>query len=180
LTMTMSEAAIERGTGRRWSDWLTYLDGINAADMSHTEIARNLTDSSDISGWWAQAVTVAYEQHIGRRVPGQDCDGEFSVSVSKTLNMSKDDALNWWLNAVKGKNEFSDVLLSGDPEITKTEKWRYWRAPLADGSRPSVHIYEKAPEKSSLSVMHERLESQDQIDHWRAYWKQFLKEASSL
>jgi len=43
----------------------------------------------------------------------------------------------------------------------------------------NVNIYEKAPGKSSLGVQHEKLESPEQIEHWRAWWKRFLAEASS-
>lgn len=179
MTSTMSESAIERGTRKSWADWMSYFEGIGADGLSHKEIAAKVGDDFDVGGWWAQTVTVAYEQHIGRRVPGQDCEGEFSVSVSKTLHESMDDALNCWLGAVNGHEEFSEIPLADEPDISKTDKWRYWRARLDDGSRPSVHIYEKEPGKSSLTILHEKLESPDQIEHWRAYWKQFLKDASA-
>ena len=179
MPAAVSEEAIKRGTGKAWSEWMAWFQDANVAEASHGEIARRLVEETDVSGWWAQMLTVAFEQEIGRRVPGQDCDGEYSVSTSKTLNMSMDDALNWWLRAVEGHEEFGDVQLSGEPEVTRTDRWRYWRVRLADGTRVNVDIYEKASGKSSLSIRHEKLESPDLIEPNRAYWKAFLKEAAA-
>ena len=176
---SISDEAIERGTSRTWSEWMNWFESASAADKSHTEIARQINEETDDGGWWAQMLTVAFEQEIGRRVPGQDCEGEFSVSTSKTLNLSLDQALEWWLKAVDDHNSFCEVAVSGAPEVSRTDKWRYWRARLADGSRINIHIYEKAPGKSTLTVMHEKLESTDQIEYWRACWKAFLKQASA-
>ena len=121
MPAAISEEAIERGTGKNWSTWMSWFGDANASEKSHTEIAKQLIEETDVNGWWAQMLTVAFEQEIGRRVPGQDCEGEYSVSASKTLNMSMDDALAWWLDAVQGHDEFGDVPLSGDPEVTRTE-----------------------------------------------------------
>lgn len=174
MTETNRTRAIEKATGKSWNDWLAYFEAKNAASLSHKDIARRLFEDGGVTGWWAQSLTVSYEQHIGRRVPGQDCEGEFSVSVSKTLTGDMDAALQWWLDAVDGLEEFSSIAITSGPDVNKTEKWRYWRAGLADGTRVKVNIYEKAPGKSNLSIQHEKLESADQIEHWRAFWKHFL------
>jgi hypothetical protein len=177
MAQAISPAAIEKGTGKTWDEWITFFDAMDAASLPHKDIARKTLEDGGATGWWSQMLTVAYEQHIGRRVSGQDCEGEFSVSVSKTLNGDLDGALQWWLDAVDGVEAFSDVPVSSGPEISRTEKWRYWRAGLADGSRVTVHIYQKTPGKASLGIMHEKLESTDQIEHWRTWWKGFLREA---
>ncbi len=174
MSQPISTLAIEKGTGRPWEEWLAYLESINAPQLSHKEIAKKVYDKG-APGWWAQTVTVAYEQHIGRRVPGQDCDGEFSVSVGKTLDGTFDQALETWVKLVGGRNEFSEITISRAPEITTTDKWRYWRCGLADGSRVNVNIYQKVPGKAALSVQHEKLESSEQVEHWRPYWKELLK-----
>ena len=179
MVETIRHEAIENGTGKCWDDWLAFFEAMGAASLSHKDIARRVFEDGGTSGWWAQSLTVAYEQHISRRVPGQDCEGEFSVSVSKTLNSDMDSALQWWLDAVGDREEFSDISVSRGPDVSKTDKSRYWRVGLADGSSVTVHLYEKSPDKSSLAIAHEKLESTDQIEHWRAYWKDFLKEASN-
>ena len=41
----------------------------------------------DNPAWWAQSVTVAYEQDSGRRFPGQRPKGTFQTSVSKSTQL---------------------------------------------------------------------------------------------
>ena len=78
--------AVERATGRSWDDWLAYMATIGADTLSHHEIAAalltELEGKVDNLGWWAQATAVAYEQYVGRRVPGQRPDGTFQTSVA--------------------------------------------------------------------------------------------------
>ena len=64
---------VERATNRTWDEWLRFMDGIGARDLDHKAIAlevyEELEGTVDQLGWWTQAVTVAYEQYIGRRIP---------------------------------------------------------------------------------------------------------------
>jgi hypothetical protein len=175
MQTAISAQAVIKGTGQPWSHWLNWLNGINAGDMPHKEIVAALIAAHPLSLWWAQMLTVQYEQIIGRRVAGQDCSGSFSVSVSKTLPGSLDDALAYWLALVANSSEFSDIAVSRSPAISHTDKWRYWRCGLADGSRVNVNISQKSADKSSLSIQHEKLESSEQVEHWRSYWKTYIK-----
>ena len=167
-------AAIANGTARGWEEWLAFLDSIGAEGMSHKEIARHVQETGDASGWWAQNITVAYEQHIGRRVPGQDSDGNFSVSVTKTVPGGMDAAFDRWLALVDGRSEFAGIAIARPPETSRSDKWRYWRCGLGDGSRVIVSVNQKAPGKAGLAIAVEKLESEAQIEHWRAFWKEFL------
>lgn len=179
MVRTMNVEALENGTGRKWTEIEDYLATIGADQLSHKEIARKLNDDGIVTGWWAQSVTVAYEQMTGRRIPGQDCNGEFSVSVSKTLNGTMDEALQKWQEHVGGAESFSAIDISRGPEVNSTEKWRYWRCGLTDGSRVNVNIYQKSEAKAALSIQHERLESTEQIEHWRTFWKAYIKDLQS-
>ncbi len=89
MTRAANIPAIEKSTNIAWTEWLLFLESIGAKNLSHKEIAQHvhnkLKASHENSGWWAQGITVAYEQHIGRRKPGQTNDGFFQVAVSKTL-----------------------------------------------------------------------------------------------
>jgi hypothetical protein len=57
---------VERATNRTWDEWLKFMDGIDAKSLNHHEIATKVLEELDGKidniGWWAQAVTVAYEQ----------------------------------------------------------------------------------------------------------------------
>jgi len=83
MARTISPEAIEGGTGRSWDEWLAFFTSIGAEQLTHQEIVARASELG-APPWWRQMVTVAYEQHIGRRVPGQDCDGEFNLSASRT------------------------------------------------------------------------------------------------
>lgn len=187
----MNIASIEKATGQTWDEWLEFFDSIGARELSHHEIAQHAYDHivksgafddaaanqdgrQNPSGWWSQNVTVAYEQHIGRRVPGQRSDGTFEVTVSKTLDGSMDDALAWWEHKVADQQVFNGVEIVGEPDISKTAKWRYWRVNLADGCRVGVTITAKGTDKAQFSVSNFKLPSPEAVEHWRAYWRQFL------
>lgn len=88
MTQNSRIEAVERATGRTWDEWLAYMAGIGAERLTHHEIAAalvaELDGTVDNLGWWAQATAVAYEQYMGRRVPGQRPDGTFQTSVSRS------------------------------------------------------------------------------------------------
>ena len=56
-----------------------------ATELGHSKIARWLVEEHRVDGWWAQGITVSYEQARGLRAPGQRADGTFEASVTKTL-----------------------------------------------------------------------------------------------
>ncbi len=176
MVKPISTKNFETATGQGWEEWLAFLDGIGASELSHTEIARRVFDTGKASGWWSQSITVAYEQQIGRRIPGQDCDGEFATSVTKTCSATMDAVLARWTGFMDRRDELGGIGISRGPDSSVTEKWRYWRCGLEDGSRVSVTINQRTADKALLSVQHERLELVDQVEHWRAFWKELLKD----
>ena len=90
MAQAISNEAVLKGTGKAWQQWCDALDAANAQNMSHKDIAQWLVTEHGTSHWWTQMLTVNYEQHIGRRVVGQDCTGKFRVSASKTINGHSD------------------------------------------------------------------------------------------
>lgn len=171
-----NKKALETGSGISWSEWLEFLEPYR--ELNHTEMAKvalqkiNERGSSKSPEWWAQGVTVAYEQHIGRRQVGQQCDGQFSVTVTKTIPGDMDAALATWSEAMNDVRDIDGVDVVGEPRITQSDKWRYWKIDLADGSRINVNIQTKpSGDKSSLAINHDKLLSADDVERWRAYWK---------
>ncbi|MFN4024664.1 MAG: hypothetical protein ACK4MQ_07520 [Hyphomonas sp.] len=171
MSKPASVEGFAKNTGRDWNGWLEFLGAIGAKDLSHKEIAARIAATGEASGWWAQQITVAYEQHIGRRAPGQRSDGAFEVAVSKTLAGSMDEALAAWQKLAGGRTEFGGVAIAAAPETSATEKWRYWRCGLADGTKLTVTITGKAPGKAGLTVTHDKLASAEDKERWRAFWK---------
>lgn len=176
MAQAISNEALEKGTGKSWGEWLKFFESIHASELTHKEIALTVYEKGGVSGWWAQMVTVSYEQHIGRRIAGQDCTGEFAVSVNKTLDGTMDSIMKKWQALIGERNDFSNIPISRGPDVSQTEKWRYWRCGLSDGSVVNVNIHQKSPAKAGLSVQHEKLESNEQAEHWRAFWKEELQQ----
>ena len=175
MAQALSPEAIESATGRTWEHWVAYLDSSGAREMTHQEIVA-LAEANGAPSWWRQMITVTYEQHIGRRLPGQREDGSFSISASRTIPEHLDDALGRWCAAVGTPASIGGVEIESGPETSATERWRYWRCALADGSRVNVNISMKTPDKAVISVQHEQLASEDLGEHWRTLWKAILKE----
>lgn len=174
MTKTANLETIEKATKKTWEEWLAFFKKIDAPKLSHKEIAQKVYDEIG-DGWWAQGVTVAYEQHIGRRQPGQRSDGTYEVGANKTLNGTMDEAFAAWLKLVADKKEFNGVALEGAPTTNTTEKWRYWHAKLSDGTRLTVALNQKTPEKASFSIGHLKLASSTAAEKWRAFWKEFIE-----
>jgi hypothetical protein len=166
---------VVQATGKSWDEWFAVLDAAGARAMTHKEIARWLYDQSLIpDGRWCQGVTVAYERQIGRREVGQTCDGDFRTSTSTTLTGTLDGALAVWQERVGELPTFDGVAMAAEPKVSKTDKWRYWRAKLVDGSAVEVRIYVKPDGLVSLGLEHGKLPDKPTADAWKAFWKPFL------
>lgn len=81
----VSDDTTFKATGRRSADWFGMLDQAGARDWPHKQIAEHLVDAHGVDAWWAQSITVGYEQATGRRRPGQQQDGTFTASVSRRI-----------------------------------------------------------------------------------------------
>jgi uncharacterized protein YdhG (YjbR/CyaY superfamily) len=173
--ISLKNEAVEKATGKGWEKWFTILNQEKAAKFEHKEIAKLLSGKYEVDGWWAQSITVEYERHLGKRQVGQVKDGTFQTAVSKTLPGNLDQVLKKWLDKVRDVKEFNSIPLAGKPVISKTEKWRYWRVDLQDGSRVTITVGTKTADKSILTFSTEKLKDQDAIEHWKAYWKDYLK-----
>ena len=88
-TKAQNIASIEKALGEPWADTRARLEAAGGASASHKELADALYPQFDgrvdNHGWWVQGAVVAYEQEIGRLVPGQRADGTFDVAVSRTI-----------------------------------------------------------------------------------------------
>ncbi|MBB0968370.1 hypothetical protein G6016_05220 [Dietzia aerolata] len=169
---------IANATGRPWDEWVSLLDAAGARELAHAAIAKltleHMPDSVERAEWWAQGTAIAYEQHTGVRVPGQSCTGDFQLSASRTIAGDKDAALEAWLTVIAGSEEFGGVPIDADATTSSSEKWRYWRVPMADGTRVAVNISDRPNGKASVGLTHTKLDSAEAIEFWRPIWKQLL------
>ena len=170
--MPQSDDAIQRATGKNWSEWRALLDAWGGVDKPHPEIATYLVDEHGVDGWWAQGVTVGYERMIGRREVGQRNDGSYSASASKTVNASIENVHAALVHAAtramwlpEGVVEFRTA--SG----TKSARFD----DLEAGVIIAFHLTHKG-NKTAVQVQADKFASQDAADAWKAAWKPRLND----
>ena len=171
--------ALERATGIPWAEWVATFEARGAAYLTHTEIARIARDAMpghvQNPDWWAQGAAIAFEQHAGLRVPGQSSSGTFRVSVSRTVPLDRDAAVEAW---VEGPGELTEHLgfRASGPRRSRTEKRTFLRFDLEGAGKVEVAATPNAkdPAKSSIGVSHDGLPDGDSVEAWRAHWKALL------
>ena len=149
--------AVERATGRPWDEWLGYFASIDAEHLSHHEIASalitELDGKVDNLGWWAQATAVAYEQYVGRRVPGQRPDGTFQTSVSRSTPLGMAALMEAWSLFAAADEDVLQIVV-GDVRVSGTSNRITWRAKARDGASVIVISEPKKDGTASLVVQH--------------------------
>lgn len=183
--------AAERALNIPRATWIKLFAGVGSTN--HTELAKasiaylEAEHAKDPAGiladtnlhWWGQAVAIAYEHEIGARVPGERCDGSFAASATKTLNGTMDDVYAAWCDFAANLVGVAGVPFAGDARRSETPKWRYWRINLDNGAAVSVNITQKPPsasgvQKVALAAEVTKLNSVEQVDYWKAEWKELL------
>ncbi|MBO9039913.1 MULTISPECIES: hypothetical protein [Curtobacterium] len=80
----MAPDRVLAATGRSPDEWHALIDGADGTTIGHAAIASWLIDQG-VEPWWAQGITIGYEQARGLRIPGQRTDGTFAVSASRQV-----------------------------------------------------------------------------------------------
>lgn len=158
-------------TGRPLDEWFALLDSWNATGRTHTEIARWLVEEQDVDGWWAQSITVSYEQARGMRAPGQRADGTFSATASKTVDVPVDALFSAFADEDERSRWLGDYEIgvrSARPGVSITGTWE-------DGTtRLTITFVAKGESKSQVSLEHGRLPDARQADEMKAFWRERL------
>ncbi|HEX2058957.1 MAG TPA: hypothetical protein VHI71_11390 [Actinomycetota bacterium] len=172
-----SDESVRARTGRSFEEWFALLDEWGAAKRSHTEIARWLVEEQGVEGWWAQSVTVAYEQERGMRAPGQRADGTYGASASKTIAapvarayeaFADESTRERWLG------DFELTVRTARPGKSMTAAWE-------DGTtRLGIGFVDKGPGKSQVSLEHGRLPDAQAADDMKAFWRERLEVLKAL
>jgi hypothetical protein len=171
------DASVRANTGRGWSEWFKVLDKWGAKDRKHREIARWLADEHEVDGWWAQSITVAYEQKRGMRAPGQGPDGTYSVSASKTIAVPVDSLFEAFRERRVRRRWLGEHQLrirTARPAKSMTAAWE-------DAStRLTLGFYDKGPAKSQVALAHEKIADPRRADELKAFWRERLRALKDL
>ncbi|MEX5716986.1 hypothetical protein [Geodermatophilus maliterrae] len=165
---------VERATGRTWDDWLRFMDHIGAERLDHRAIAlrvyQELDGTLEQVGWWAQSVTVAYEQHIGRRIPGQRPDGTFQTSVSRATGLGTAELMERWQEFAGRDETVQGVVDDAGLRISGTDRRITWRTRARDGSSVVVTSEPKRNGTATLVVTQIGLATLERNEQARERW----------
>ena len=171
----MSDQAVETRTGRDWSGWVAALDRAGATSKPHKEIARLLVDEHELSGWWAQTVTVGYERIRGLRDKGQRRGGGYDVNKSKTFPVPIA-TLYGAFGARRRARWLGDVSLRVKTARRETSMRLVWE----DGRPVDLWFTARSPGKSQVQVQHRELPDRKTADRVRAEWTERLSALGRL
>jgi hypothetical protein len=165
----VSDEKVKEATGCDWKTWIYVLDRWGAREASHREIARYVEESYNVSGWWAQTVTIGYERARGMRDVHQRTTG-FAVSVTKTLPIEAGRLRPLLADGRKRSRWLEKGALSQRPGKSETTL----RFDAGDGSRVQITLVSKGEAKTTVAIEHQRLKSKADVEVRRAYWKERL------
>lgn len=171
-----SEKTVVARTGRGWGEWVRLLDAAGAESMPHREIAALIRDRFEVSGWWAQTVTVGYERIRGLREIGQRRDGTRELNKSRTVPAP----LAKLYRACRVARTRRRWLPGVEPTVRTAVREKSMRWTWPDGT--SVHLYfvDKGAAKSQVSIQHVKLATRSDVERMREYWQERLSTLAEL
>lgn len=142
--------------------------------MSHKEIAEYLYEKRGVSGWWAQTITVTYEQERGLREKHQKADG-YAVSASMTYKVSISVLYKHWSDEKLRRQWLKDKIA-----VRKATANKSMRITWSDNTHVDVYFYEKGTAKSQAAVQHNKLGNSAQVERMKSSWKAALGRLSGI
>ena len=170
----MSDASVEKATGRNWAQWVRTLDAAGAGEKPHRDIARHVS-SLGTPDWWSQMVTVGYERIRGLRERGQRRGGGYEATKSRTFAVSVEKLFDACANARK-RRRWLPVKVT----IRRATPPRSLRVLWEDGTPVQFGFFSKGPGKSSLAVSHEKLPDKAAAEAAKKAWAGYFDRLAEL
>ena len=166
----VSDGALKEKTGFTWERWVRALDRQGAEQMSHREIAALVSAKHKIDGWWSQTVTVGYERIKGLRARGQQRDGTYETTKSRTFNVPVTTLFDAWADASVRRRWLSGASV----RVRTATAPKSMRLDWTDRSIIAVGFTAKGQSKSSVAVQHTKLPDRETANRLKQYWSERL------
>lgn len=163
----MSDAAVRARTGCAWDKWVYVLDKARAYQWTHAEIARYLRDTYQTPSWWTQMLTVGYERIKGLRTRGQQRDGGFLASKSRTFSVP----LSRLFRAFSDTRTRRRWLPGKELTVTSSTPSKYFRGRWSDGTSVQFVFLSTGRGKSQVAVEQGRLPDKASALRTRQFWE---------
>jgi hypothetical protein len=168
----MTDAAIKARTGKDWMTWFKALDKAGAAKLDHKAIVA-LAREMGSGRWHGQMVAVSYERVRGLRAMNQKCDGEFSVSVTRVMDVP---LAKLYATAT---NNPAAWFPKGKFEETSRTADKYWRGKWNSG-RLEVGFYAKGAGRAQIALQSNKLAGETMVEKERALWKKAIDRLQAI
>jgi hypothetical protein len=166
----MSDAAIKAKTGCTWERWVYALDRQGAQRLSHTEIARLVSTKYRVGPWWTQAVAVGYERIKGLRARGQQRNGTYQMTKSRTFNVPVSVLFHAWSDARLRRRWLDGT----DVRVRTATASKSMRLDWPDGGIVALGFFAKGKAKSAVALEHTKLSDRASADSLKQYWAERL------
>ena len=170
----ITEEAVKKGTGRGWEDWYRILDDAGAEVMTHKEIAVFLTERDGLSAWWAQMVTVGYEQARGRREPNQAAIG-YQTSASRVIAVPVSRAYRAWADTRTRKRWLMTPFT-----VRVANRDKSLRVTWPDQTFVDVYFTPKGEGKCQVAVQQRKLKASSDVTKAKKFWADHLEQLRAL
>jgi hypothetical protein len=171
-----TDDAMRRATGKGHEEWFALLDAWGAPTHTHTEIARWLSETHGVPGWWSQNVTVNYERARGMRSPGQMSDG-FTVTVTRTIESDAEPLLAAFTTKAVRERWLPGAPMNPRPTRARLTARFDWADPP---SRVVVSTVPKSAGKALVAVAHEKLPDAESAARLKAAWREWLDDLKTV
>lgn len=192
----VSSEAVEKATGKGWTQWFDFLNKKGAGNVSHKEIVALLAKTID-NTWWCQKISSAYENFKGARVTGQVATGGYQMGMRRTISLSlkeawkmmtSEEGLAVWLGEFsemnfKPRGEYltkSGVrgrinVLEEQSHVRLTWQPKHWKS-------PSVLQVRVIPKKNhvTISFHHESLPDVADREKMKQHWEKVLDKLETM
>lgn len=165
MASKISDEAVRKRTGKFWNEWFTIINKAGGKKLSHKGIAKWLYQNFEVSDWWAQMITVQYENDVKGRKKYEK-PGGFEISKSRTLSVPVTKLYKAWSQ----KSIRAKWLDDADYKIRKTAVNQLMRITWVDGKTGiNVSFYDKGRNKSMVSLQHVKLKSSREAERMKKY-----------
>ncbi len=174
----MSDEAMTKATGKGHDEWADIIEahtgGVDHHD--HPTVAQYLEANFDVTGWWAQSITVNYERIVGLRLPYQRSDGLFAASKTATVDVDADVLRKMLLD----DEHRADLFPNRDTALRSKATSKAIRIAIGpEGSAAVIGLTSlDGGEQTKVTVQHEKLPTCDDVEEWKFYWSEWLEALS--
>jgi hypothetical protein len=162
----MSDEKVKGKTGCTWERWVKALDRLGAEQMSHREIAALARETYKTDSWWSQTVAVGYERIKGLRARGQQRNGTFQISKSRTYHVPVATLFEAWTDARTRQRWLTEAGV----KVRKATTPKSIRLGWPDGGIVAVGFFAKGKAKSSVAIEHTKLPDRATGERLKQEW----------